>query len=416
MATRDSGTRQLLRLQQRLQEEIKRRTAAEKQVTQLEDTAFTRTRELAEARQEAVEAQRAKSTFLANMSHELRTPLNRILGYAELVIEEAEERKLDDLLEDLNGIHDSAEQLRKLIDGLMDLSKIDQGKLTVTWEPVVVSELFDELAEQVQADIQQNGNQLVVTCGSEVGKFKSDRGKVRRAMLNLLGNAARFTQDGTVTLAAVCETRNGLLGVAMSISDTGMGMSESDLERLWKPFAQGDESTTRQFGGTGLGMALAQRYITVLAGEMTAESQPGAGTCFTVWLPCNPLAQPEIPQEGTRRTVMIVEDSAMLRETMQRLLEAAGFTVVAVSTATDALLKSHANPPAAIVLDMELSGGGGRQGLELLRGTPNLQKIPVVAVASVADMGQAATLGANDFVTTPIDWDHLIELVKKHAN
>lgn len=235
------------------------------------------------ARAEAEEANRAKSRFLANMSHELRTPMNAIIGYSELVAEDAEEQGLDGIVADVAKIRTAGRQLLQLIDGVLDLSKIEAGKMDVVLEDVHVAGLIDEVASTVAPLMSKSGNRFVMDVASDCGVMHTDAGKLRQSLLNLLTNAAKFTEGGTVTLRARRDPSAGT--VIFEVSDTGIGISEDAIGRLFQPFSQADPSTTRRYGGTGLGLAITRRFCEMLGGDITLDSVPGEGSTFTVTLP-----------------------------------------------------------------------------------------------------------------------------------
>ncbi|MCB9703109.1 MAG: hypothetical protein H6711_14540 [Myxococcales bacterium] len=240
-------------------------------------------RDLAEARDRALEATRAKDRFLATMSHELRTPLNAIIGYGELLQEDAEESGDDAAVADLRRITSSGRHLLALISDVLDLAKIEAGKIEIEREPFAVAEVVTEVAEMIQPLIERNHNALRIELDEALGAMTSDAGKLRQVLLNLLGNASKFTRDGVVTLSArACPGGARLL---FEVEDTGIGMSEAELARVFEPFVQADASTTRRYGGTGLGLTISGSYVALMGGSMTVRSAPGVGTAFTLDLP-----------------------------------------------------------------------------------------------------------------------------------
>ncbi len=233
------------------------------------------------AKLEAEAANRAKSHFLANMSHELRTPLNAIIGYAEMLSEEAEDIGCKDFIPDLERIQTAGRHLLGLINDVLDLSKIEAGRMDVYVEEFDVCALVDEVRATIQPLVGEKDNQLVVRGAEGLGTMNSDPTKVRQMLLNLLSNAAKFTENGTVTLSASRE-RDTIL---FQVSDTGIGMTKEQLSRLFQPFMQADTSTTRRYGGTGLGLTITRRFVDVLGGAIDVESRPGEGTTFVLRLP-----------------------------------------------------------------------------------------------------------------------------------
>ncbi len=237
------------------------------------------------ALREAAEANRAKSRFLANMSHELRTPLNAILGYAELLVEEPEVASSPGALEDVAKIRAAGGHLLQLIGDLLDLSKVEAGRMEVVSEAVGVAEVVEEVARTVRPLVEANRNRFVVTVGPDAGRMTADPLRLRQVLFNLLSNAGKFTEDGTVELGARRESRREGEVVVFRVSDTGIGMSAEQLERVFTPFVQGDASLTRRFGGTGLGLALSRHLARLMGGRISVTSAEGEGTTFLVELP-----------------------------------------------------------------------------------------------------------------------------------
>ena len=270
--TRDE---ELRRHREHLEEEVAGRTR--------ELTAVNR--DLTLAKERAEEASHAKSRFVANVSHELRTPLTVIIGYSQLLQEEAAGRGNARLETDLGRIQDSGSHLRNLINDLLDLSKIEAGKMTLFLEDFDVARLVSDVAASTHTLAAQNSNHFAVDCPPDIGALHGDVTKVRQTLLNLLSNACKFTRQGRIRLAARREAGNGSQWIAFCVEDTGIGIAEADLAKLFQPFTQGDPSTTRRFGGTGLGLALSRRFCEMMGGTLTVNSQPGRGSTFTARLP-----------------------------------------------------------------------------------------------------------------------------------
>jgi signal transduction histidine kinase len=264
---------------------------------QLENTALVTG--LKSAKETAEHANRSKSQFLANMSHELRTPLNAVIGYSEILLEDAaSDGASAGCIADLKRIHTAGRHLLALVNDVLDLSKIEAGRMEVVQEPIELMSFLDEVATTALPLIEGNGNELVMRCGPELGTLMGDATKLRQVLLNLLGNAAKFTKRGRITVAAQRERRADGEWISIAVSDTGIGIAPEALRRLFTVFTQADPQTAGKYGGTGLGLALSQRLCQLMGGEIRVESAPGRGSCFTVEIPAVPAPGALRPEES----------------------------------------------------------------------------------------------------------------------
>lgn len=241
--------------------------------------------QLRRAKEEADEANRAKSQFLTSMSHELRTPLNAIIGITEMLVEESEESREQTYQEPLTRISRAGKHLLALIDQILDLSKIEAGKLELESETFDIRSMFNEVALTAESLAEKNNNQLESSCPADIGKMTGDQMRVRQVALNLLSNACKFTTDGVVKLRVERQSHHERDRLCFSVSDTGIGMTPEQMEHLFSEFTQGDSNITKTYGGTGLGLAITQRLCHMMGGEVSVESTAGQGSIFTVWLP-----------------------------------------------------------------------------------------------------------------------------------
>ncbi|RYB03694.1 response regulator [Lichenibacterium ramalinae] len=383
-------------------------------------------RALADAKAVAEEANLAKSTFIANMSHELRTPLSAIIGYSEMMLEEVEDgAEAADLAIDIRKIESNARHLLGLINDVLDLSKIESGKMEVYAERFEVAPLVEEVAAAVQSLVAKKRNRLELRLDPGLGSMETDLTKIRQMLLNLLSNAAKFSEDGTIVLSAARVAAPGAPDrVRFAVADTGVGMSEEQLGRLFQRFTQADSSTTRKFGGTGLGLSLTRAFADMLGGDVSVESAEGQGSTFSIALPAR-YAAPAVaaePATGTagaedagpaRDLVLVIDDDADQRALMTRFLHREGFRARTAGDGEAGLDLARALKPRAILLDVMMPGTDGWSVLSALKADPELRDIPVVMVTFVDQRGLAQALGAADYVLKPVRWERFKAVVDR---
>ena len=381
--------------------------------------------QLAAARDAAEAANRAKSQFIANMSHELRTPLSAVIGYAEMLEEEAEDLGAGGLVEDIRKIESNARHLLSLINDVLDLSKIEAGKMEVQPEDFDAAALVREVGQTVQALADRKGNALEVQAPPDLGTMHSDPVKVRQCLFNLLGNAAKFTERGRITLSAARVRQDGGDWVEFRVADTGIGMTPEQLGRLFQRFSQADASTTRRFGGTGLGLAITKAFCAMLGGDVAVDSLPGKGTTFVVRLPTDlrrvappaprgaeaghepDAAEAKEPSEGHDGVVLVIDDDPSTRDLLERFLRREGFAVRCAPDGEAGLRLARALRPSAVLLDVMMPRMDGWAVLSALKADPELAQTPVIMVTIVQERGLAFSLGAADYLTKPVQWARL---------
>ncbi len=383
---------------------------------------------LRQATRAADAANRAKSAFLANMSHELRTPLNAIIGYSEMLQEEATDAGQDDFIPDLRKVQTAGRHLLELINAVLDLSKVEAGKMELYLETFDIGEMVRAVVEVAQPLVKKNANTLEVTGAAEAGRMRADLTKLRQALLNLLGNACKFTNHGKIRLRvdreAAPEQESGGQ-VLFTVEDTGIGMTAEQSAKVFLPFTQADASTASQFGGTGLGLTITERFCRMMGGDITVESTPGIGTRFTMRIPAD-VAQaglaeraaasatraPETDTTGTR--VLIIDDEENARDLVRRFLAKDGFNVITASSGAEGLRLAKASRPDVITLDVMMPGMDGWAVLKELKSAPGLADIPVIMLTMIDSMNLGYALGAVEYMTKPVDRDRLMAVMEKY--
>ena len=363
-------------------------------------------------RNQALDASKAKSAFLANMSHELRTPLNAILGYSEMLSEELED---PEVLADVARIRAAGRHLMSLINTILDLSKIEAGRMELFMETLSVELLVRELETLARPLADDNANQFQVVVEGSVGRLVADQVKLRQVLLNLVGNAFKFTEEGEVTL----RVRRVVVGetdwIEFLIEDTGIGIPSEQLERVFDEFDQGDMSTSRRYGGSGLGLSISRRFCRMMGGDVRAVSEPGVGSTFTVRLPANTVEIGERAVDGAPYAdirVLVVDDDPAVRELMARTLAGHGYQVLTASTGEQGLARARSFRPHVITLDVMMPGMDGWTVLGALKEDPDLRSVPVVMVSMVDERRKGFALGATAYLTKPLERAQLIELVE----
>jgi signal transduction histidine kinase/DNA-binding response OmpR family regulator len=398
-----------------LEKEVEVRRRAEREMAEAKEAAEA-------ARGVAEVANRAKSAFLANMSHELRTPLNAIIGYSEILLEDAKDMGYGEATADLNRIQNAGRHLLEIISDILDLSKIEAGKMDLHFEELDLGSLLEGVLETAAPLAEKNANKLEFDCEKEVGTLYTDQTKIRQILLNLLSNACKFTQNGRVHLRVWRERERGGEELVCTVADSGIGMTEQEVERLFQPFTQADASTTRKYGGTGLGLAISKRFCQLMGGDISVESAPGVGSVFTMRLPVHHRRDSSLAradgapreQSGRRYTLLAIDDDATARDLVRRFMEREGYSVHTAASGAQGLDLARKIKPDAITLDVLMPEMDGWSVLAKLKADPELADIPVVMLTMVDDQQMGYALGANDYMTKPIDRERLATLLRRY--
>ncbi len=381
-----------------------------------------------EERLRADDANKAKSGFLANMSHELRTPMNAIIGYSEMLLEDIEDGvdlEPDDVQADLSKIHGAGKHLLGLINEVLDLSKVESGKMGVYNETADLEQLINDVSSTVKPLVANYENTLDTVFKLEDSEIRTDVTKFRQILMNLLSNAAKFTNKGQITIEANRFIEEDVDMISVSVADTGIGMTQEQLDKVFEEFTQADDSTTREFGGTGLGLAICKKFAELMLGRIDVESSPGKGTCFTFVAPAiaQDIEQEEAQQDSIEEDsgdqieglakVLVVDDDESSLELSKRILSKRGYSVMTADNGADGVEMAQNELPDIIVLDIIMPGMDGWQVLEKLREIPETAGIPIIMQSMLSERELGLSMGADDYLTKPVHKSDLPNAVRK---
>src|SRR5262245_30482913 len=336
-------------------------------------------------------ADRHKSEFLANMSHELRTPLNAIIGYSEMLQEESQDLGQENFIPDLQKIEGAGKHLMSLINNILDLSKIEAGKMDLFLEVFDIRPMLEEIVNTIKPLVDKNSNTLHLRCSADVGAMTADLTKVRQTLFNLISNACKFTERGTITLEVARERNGGAEWLRFCVSDTGIGISPEQINKLFQAFTQADTSTTRKYGGTGLGLAISQKFCQLMGGQISVSSSLGQGSTFTIRLPAAGIVTKIGPAsfEATEKDTpgaplvftgaplgLVIDDDPAVRDLMHKFLAKEGLRMAAAASGEEGLLLAKELHPAVITLDVLMPGMDGWAVLTRLKADGDLSAIP----------------------------------------
>jgi signal transduction histidine kinase/CheY-like chemotaxis protein len=397
-------------------------------ITELKRTEIELSKAMAEAertRTAAEEANRAKSAFLANMSHELRTPMNAIIGYSEMMLEEARDMGQTENVSDLEKIRSAGKHLLSLINEILDLSKIEAGKMDLYLEDFDLLSVISEVESTIKPLVDKNGNTLVVEHPPTLPTMRTDLTKLRQGLFNLLSNACKFTNKGLITLSISIDKLDGRDWVSFRVSDNGIGMTREQVAKVFEAFTQADNSTTRKYGGTGLGLTITKKFCLMMGGDISVSSEPGVGSTFTIQLPAQEMApSPQVSLQvldtlsSTRPppdraipchgdTILIIDDDQANRDLLHDILVRKGFTSVVAADGKEGLDLAHKLQPAVITIDVMMPHIDGWQLLSALKLDPDTYHIPVILVTIAKDRTQGYALGVSEYLIKPIDRQYL---------
>jgi CheY-like chemotaxis protein/anti-sigma regulatory factor (Ser/Thr protein kinase) len=355
--------------------------------------------------------------------------MNAIIGYSEMLMEDAEDDGDEATVGDLKKIHGAGTHLLALINDVLDLSKIEAGKMDMYLEAFAVPQMVDEVVATIDALIKKNDNTLKAVIDPTLGEMRADVTKVRQALFNLLSNAAKFTHQGEIGLVVKGEQVDGIDWVRFSVSDSGIGIPPEKIDHVFEEFSQADVSTTRDYGGTGLGLPISRRFCQMMGGDITVESTVGEGSTFTIRLPVEVREIAEdseadadakdlevvTPQPGAERVVLVIDDDPNALDLLGRTLQGAGVRVVTASDGEEALKLARTIHPAAITLDVLMPHMDGWEVLRELKGDAATRHIPVIMVTMTDDRKLGYALGATEFLTKPVRREQLVELLDRYA-
>ncbi len=360
------------------------------------------------------------------MSHELRTPMNAIIGYAEMLKEDAEDEENEEIVPDLEKIISAGRHLLQLINDVLDISKIEAGRMDVYLEDMDIGSMIDDVASTVTTLVEKNNNVLDIQVEEGIGSMRADMTKVRQMLFNLVSNAAKFTSDGTVGIEASTMEKENKAFIRLAVTDTGIGIPEDKLDQIFEEFTQADTSTTRNYGGTGLGLALVRKFARMMGGDVRVESVTGEGSRFILEIPARPVDTDEKSMATLKEvnqavgqevagigTILVIDDDSVARQLIKRNLEEQGYHVKTADDGEQGLALAKSEKPVAITCDILMPNVDGWEVLRRLKDDPDTESIPVIMISMVDDGKKGAALGAVEHLRKPVDREQLRRVISK---
>ena len=383
-----------------------------------------RTSEMETSRDEARDANAEKTRFFANMSHELRTPLNAILGYGEMLAEDCEDLGYDDLLPDLKKITSAGSHLLSLINNILDISKIEAGRMELYLTSFEIEGMVDTIKDVTGPLAATNDNGFKVNLEDALGSMTQDETKIRQCLTNFLSNGFKFTSNGTVTLDVDTFFEEDVEMIRFSVSDTGEGMSEEGLSKVFREYEQAERSTSAKHGGTGLGLPITKKLAEMMGGDVIVTSELGVGSVFTLYVPREcPQDYDELEQGNTidklteeEKIVVLIDDDVAMHDLIRRTLSKIGLKLVGAVDSEKGMQIVREVKPKLLLLDVLMPGRDGWSILKECKSDPELKDMPVVMVSQLSQDVLSQSLGADDYLTKPINRDLFLETVSKHIS
>ena len=379
-----------------------------------------RTSEMETARDEARDASDQKTKFFANMSHELRTPLNAILGYGEMLYEDCEDLGYDDLLPDLKKITSSGSHLLSLINNILDLSKIEAGKMELFVTSFEIENMVQTIKDVSEPLAAKNDNGFVINLDGAMGSMSQDETKLRQCLTNFLSNGFKFTKNGTVTLDVKSRMIDDVEFIDFAVIDTGAGMSPEGVAKVFEEYTQAERSTSANYGGTGLGLPISKKFAEMMGGDVIVTSEEGVGSVFTMSVPreCPEYNEDEVEGnvinlDDQDNLVVLVDDDVAMHDLIKRTISKLNLTLLGATNSEKGMELIREVKPKLILLDVLMPGRDGWSLLKECKTDKDLKDIPVIMISQLNQSNLAASLGANDYLTKPIDRSHFINTLKR---